>query len=108
MLEVHAVGGRAEIEMQVDVDVVFARQFENAVDLAGQIAIDIGRAANGAAAAIERLDHQFVGAGIVEQPFLRKNAICRSIAQAYSLISGSTPSRLRRPTPGSTSRCVRM
>jgi len=32
----------------------------------------------------------------------------RAIAQAYSVISGSTPSRLRKPTPGSTSRCVRM
>ena len=74
MIEVHAVGGRAEIEMHVDVDVVFARQLEDAVDLARRIGVDIGRAADHAAAAIERFDHQLVGAGIVEQPFLRKDA----------------------------------
>ena len=74
VFEVHAVGGRTEIEMQVDVDVVLARQFEDAVDLAGRTAVDIRRAADGAAAAIERLDHQLVGAGIVEQTFLREHA----------------------------------
>ena len=74
MLEVHAVGGRAEIEMQVDVDVEFARDFEDAVDLAGRIAVDIGRTADGAAAAIERFHHQLIGAGIVEQSLLRKHA----------------------------------
>ena len=109
MAQVHAVGGRAKIEMQVDVDVVFACEFENAVDLAGRIAVDIGRAANRTAAAIERFDHQFIGARIVEQPLLRKNANLQIDRPGYILlISGRTPSRLRRPTPGSTSRCVRM
>src|SRR5262249_23938813 len=74
MLEVHAVGGRTEIEMQIDVDVVFAREFEDTIDLAGRITVDIRRTADRAAAAIERLHHQFVRAGIVEQSLLRKNA----------------------------------
>ena len=60
--------------MHVDVDVVVARQFEDAVDLARRIAVDIGRAADHAAAALEPLDQKFVGAGIVEQAFLRKHA----------------------------------
>ena len=40
----------------------------------GGSAVDIRRATDGAAAALERLDHQFVGAGIVEQTFLREHA----------------------------------
>jgi hypothetical protein len=46
LFEVHALGGRAEIEMQVDVDVVIPRQLKNAVDLAGRIAVGIRRAAD--------------------------------------------------------------
>ena len=74
VIEIHAVGGRAEIEMHVDVDVELARHLEDAVDLAVRIAVGIGRGADHAAAAVERLDHQLVGAGIVEQPLLRKDA----------------------------------
>ena len=74
MVEVHAVGGRPEIEVHVDVEVVFARQFKDPVDLARRAAVDVRRAADGVAAAIERLDHKLVGAGIVEQTFLREHA----------------------------------
>ena len=60
--------------MHVDVDVVVARQFKDAVDLARRIRVDIRRAADHPAAALKPLDQEFVGAGIVEQAFLREHA----------------------------------
>ena len=74
VIEGHAFGVGAEIEMQVDVDIVFTRELEDAIDLAGRIAVGVRRAADRTAAAIERFDHQFLGAGIVEKPLLRKYA----------------------------------
>ena len=74
VIEIHALGRRAEIQVHVDVDVVVARQLEDAVDPAGRIAVGIGRAADHAAAAVERRDHELVGAGIVEESLLRKHA----------------------------------
>ena len=47
---------------------------EHAVDLAVRIAVGIGRGADHRAAALERRDHQLVGAGIVEQALLREDA----------------------------------
>jgi len=63
-----------EIEMHVYVDVEFAREFEHAVDLSVRIAVGIRCRADDAAAAPQGLDHQRIGARIVEQPFLRKDA----------------------------------
>ena len=74
VIEIHAIGRRAEIQMHVDVDVVVARQLEDAVDLAGRIAVGIGRAADHAAAAVERRDNELVGARIVEETLLREHA----------------------------------
>ena len=60
--------------MHVDIDVELARDREDAVDLPVRARIRVGRGADHAAAVAQRLDHQLVGAGIVQQPFLRKDA----------------------------------
>ena len=64
----------AEVEMHVDIDVVFARQLEHAADLAGAIGVIAGRSADDLCAAPQAIDHQLLGAGIVGQAFLRKYA----------------------------------
>ena len=46
--------------------------------------------------------------GLFNNPSWGKTQICKSIAHLYSSIRGRMPSRLRRPTTGSTSRWVRM
>ena len=60
--------------MDVDVDIELARQLEDAVDLAGLVAVVARRAADHLGAALEALDQQLVGSGIVDQAFLRKHA----------------------------------
>ena len=60
--------------MHVDVDVELTRHFEHAVYLPFRIGVGIGSGADDLAAALERLHHQLIGAGIVEQPFLREDA----------------------------------
>ena len=72
--DVHVVRRIAGIEMHVDVDIVFPREVEHAMDLSGVIGIEIGRGADDAGATLQRLDQQFVGARIVGQAFLRKHA----------------------------------
>ena len=74
VIDVQRVGGLAEVEMHVDVDVIGAREGEHAVDLAVRIAVGIGRRADHPRAPLQRLHHEVVGARIVEQPFLREDA----------------------------------
>src|SRR4029077_3268886 len=70
----HLVRRAAEIEMHVDVDVELARQGEDAVDLALRIAVAIGRGAEHLDPLLQRLHQPLLGAGIVEQSLLRKDA----------------------------------
>src|SRR5262249_59212017 len=51
VLQIHVVGGRAEVEVHVDVGVELARHGEHAVDLPARIAVGVGRGADHAAAA---------------------------------------------------------
>ena len=60
--------------MHVDVDVEFAGELEDAMDLAGLVRVVARRAADHLGAAPEALDHQLVGPRIVGQAFLRKHA----------------------------------
>jgi hypothetical protein len=60
--------------MHVDVGIVFACKFENALDLAGAVRVVAGRAADHPGAALHGLDQQFVGARVIDQPFLREHA----------------------------------
>ena len=74
IFDLHAVSGLGEIEMHVDLGIVFARDGEDAIDLAARVAVEIRRRADRARAAAQALDQQLVGAGIVDQPLLRKHA----------------------------------
>ena len=74
LIEVEFVRALAEVEVHVDIDIELASHREHAVDLAGGIAVRIGGGADDAGAAFQRLHHQLVGARIVEQPLLRKDA----------------------------------
>ena len=94
--------------MHVDVDVELARQLEDALDLAGAVGVVARRAADHLGAALQRLDQQFVGAGIVGQAFLREHAdldVDRPLVVGDQRLHASKP---RMPMPGSTSTCVRM
>ena len=74
VVEVQRLGVGPEIQVHVDVDVELPRHLEDAVDLAVGVAVRIRRRADHRAALSERLDHELVGARVVEQPFLRKDA----------------------------------
>ena len=58
--------------------------------------------------AFKRLDQQFVGAGKVDQPFLREHAELDVDRPFVFVDQRCTPSKPRMPMPGSTSTCVRM
>ncbi len=45
-----------------------------AIDLAARVAVEIGRGADRTCASAQALDQQFLGAGIVGEPLLRKDA----------------------------------
>ncbi len=70
----HVVGGGTDVEMQVDVDVEFPTELEDAPDLAAGIAVVARRAADRLDAAPERLHQQFLGAGTADESFLGKDA----------------------------------
>ena len=74
LMDVHRLGRAADIEMQVDVDVVFTREFENSADLAIGVAVVARGAANHLGPAFQRLDQQLVGTWVIRQPVLRKDA----------------------------------
>ena len=67
-------GGGSAVDMHVDVGVVFPGQLEDPADLPGRVAVVARRGADDAGAVAQRRDHQRVGAGIVQQPFLRHHA----------------------------------
>ena len=74
LVDEHAVGRGAHVEVDVDVGVVLAREFEYTVDLRGAVGVVARRAAEHAGAALEALDQQFVRARVVGEAFLREHA----------------------------------
>ena len=60
--------------MKVDIAVELPRDREDARDLTVRIAVGIGAAADQICALFARRDQQLLGAGIIEQTFLRKHA----------------------------------
>ena len=64
----------ADIEMEVDIGVVLMRQLEDAADLALMVGIVARRAADRLGAAFQPFDQQFLDAGVIGQPVLRKDA----------------------------------
>src|SRR5258708_21952120 len=73
-VDVHGIGGRANVEMDVDVDVELASELENAPDLTRLIAIVARSAPDHGGAAFQAFDQQLIGSGIIGEPFLRKDA----------------------------------
>ena len=59
--------------MHVNVDVKLARELEDSVDLTARIRIRIGRSADRAPTAPQRLDHQLIGTRIVQKTLLGKH-----------------------------------
>ncbi len=74
--------------MKIDIDVELLRQVEDPFDLALGIGVGIGTAADHVAAVAQRRDQQFLGAGIVGQPLLRKHAERQIDAPRHSRASG--------------------
>jgi hypothetical protein len=74
LVDVHTLGRGADVEVQIDVDIELARELEDAPDLRRAVAVVARRAADDARTAAQRLDQQLVGAGIVRQAFLWKDA----------------------------------
>ena len=60
--------------MHVDLGVEVAGDFEDAIDLAARIGVEIRNGADGPRTAPQALDQKFFRAGIVGEPFLRKHA----------------------------------
>ena len=73
-MDVHRVRRVADVEMDVEVDVEFARQFEDAPDLPRLVGVVARRAAEHLCAAPQTFDQQLLRAGKADQPFLRKHA----------------------------------
>ena len=74
LVEIHPRRIDVEIEMKVDIAVELPRNREDARDLPVRIAVGIGTAADEVCALFARRDEKLLGARIVEQSFLRKNA----------------------------------
>ena len=64
----------AEIEMQIEIEVIDARELEHPIDLPTGIRVGVGCRADHTATLRQGSDHEFVGARFVEQAFLRKDA----------------------------------
>src|SRR5262245_10648960 len=64
--KIEVIGIGSEIEVHVDVDVEGTGDLKNTIDLPVRIRVRVGRSAYDRAAALERRNHQLVGAGIVE------------------------------------------
>src|SRR5215467_4869870 len=73
VVEGHVVGVRPEVEVHVDVHIEFSRHLEDTIDLPVRIGIGVRCRTDRVAAALERLDHQFVGAWIIDEALLRKH-----------------------------------
>src|SRR5262245_66319623 len=71
---VHGIGGRANVEMDVDVDVELASELENAPDLTRLVGIVARGASDHGGAAFSAFYQQLIGSGIIGEPFLREHA----------------------------------
>src|SRR6516164_7998023 len=73
-MNVHFLGRVAHIEVDIDVDVKFASELKYPPDLTGMVGVVSRRAADNSGPAFQRFDKQLLGAGIIGQAVLRKNA----------------------------------
>ena len=73
-MNVHCLRRVADIEVDVDLHVELAGELKDPSDLTGMVGVISRRAADSPGAAFQRLYQQLVGAGIVGEPVLRKDA----------------------------------
>jgi hypothetical protein len=74
LVDIHVAGRRPDIEMDIDIDIEFARQLEDPVDLPGMVYIVTGRPADDRCAAPQRLHNIGVGFGNAGPAFLGEDA----------------------------------
>ncbi len=74
LVDVEMLEAGADIEMDIDIGVVFLRQLEDAVDLRRPVAIVAGRAADGPRAIVHAGDQVDVGLGHAAPAFLDEHA----------------------------------
>ena len=72
-MNVHAVNGRADIQVDIHIHVVVPRQFKNAPDLASMVRIITRRAANDCGAVLQGRDNVCVGLRRVGPALLGKD-----------------------------------
>ena len=108
-VDVHVSRAVAGVEMHVDVDVVFASEFEDTADLPGLVGIVVRRGADylGAALAVPRPAVHRRGDCWSAPPAGTRKARCRSPRRSRGA-RASSASKLRSSTPGSSSTWVRM
>ena len=108
LVEMHPRRIEIEIEMEVDIEVEALGDREDARDLLVRLGVGIGTAADQVGAVLAGLDQQLLGARIVEQALLRKDADLKIDRPGVVGFSFLIALKLRRPMRGSTSTCVRM
>ena len=74
VVDVQLVVVGAEVEVHVDVHVELARHLEHPVNLPLRVGVRVGGGTDHPAPPLQTLHHELVGAGVVEQPFLREHA----------------------------------
>ena len=74
IFDLHPLRGLGKIEMHIDFSIEVACDRKDPVDLAARVGVEIGNGADRPRAPAQALDQQFLGAGIVGEPFLREDA----------------------------------
>ena len=96
-VDVHLVGARPDIEVDVDVAVVLSRQLEYAADLPGMVRVVSGGAADHRGAALQRRHHVSVGFRHVGPAFLGEDAKLQ--IHGPDVVGGQLPQRLESAQP---------
>src|SRR5215471_2076684 len=73
-MDVHRLGRVADIEVDINIDVEFTREFKDSPDLAGMVGVISWRAADRLGPALQRLDQQLIGPRVIGKPVLGKGA----------------------------------
>jgi hypothetical protein len=104
----HPGGIEVEVEMEIDVDVEPLGDREDALGLPVGIGVEVGSAADQFGAALAGGHEELLGAGIVDQPLLRKDADLQVDRPGVIGLRRRIASKPLRPMRGSTSTWVRM
>ena len=72
-VDIHSLRGVADIEMDVDADIIFAGELKDAADLAVGVGVVAWRAADDRGPASEAFNQQLFCTGVIGQPVLRED-----------------------------------